>query len=677
MARRRFPIRRWPLVSTLLLTLTLLGSPLPIAFRAMALPSTPSRSPSLPDLATRFPPETLIHQVRQAASRELGLPLTQLHILRYTRETWSDSCLGLGGAAELCALMTVEGWQLEVTNGESSWFYHTDRTGEIIRRAERSDVLPPSVRDRLLQEAARQLNISMSELSVLSSEPRTWDGCLGIVTSPNQMCQEIGILGWRAVVHREVTLSSSPTWVFHLNGDATDVRLAHAATPDISEIPTKLGDDALQAWLEGQDRRSIDPAAVQQRVPTEALIAWLQAQWQRGTDPVQVQAALQSAHWQRSPEDFQRLDINGDGREEWLLSVQMDPNPMPWAKSGDFWIIGERLFYRYFEPQDYFREGTEENPIPLSRDFMLTAPQMIAREDYTGDAFPELLLQRQICGAHTCNQTYTVLRYRDGAMHSLISQAPSLMTEGMSVVMPYSELQDAVDETGDGRPDLILHGGVIGSAGAGIQRPRTEVWAWNGTAMTLADIRWDPTEYRFHVLYEANYRMAQGERDRASALYRQVIDDRALQDDLWWNTEGSVYDSSRQFAAFRLMVLAMLAGDRSQAMTWQGWLHRTYPGTPITEAARRMGELWANQMPLDVACTAAHDYLVALEPVQDELIASGGPTGPLRYMGYGNPELTGADVCPVALVRAPFQLSEVQGRAMERSSIALPCTSLN
>ncbi|MBE9100623.1 hypothetical protein [Vacuolonema iberomarrocanum] len=756
MARRGFPVAHRFLASSLMLSLTLVGTSASSVLGAIAPnPNPPTQSSTAIAQNRRFPSNTLVNQVRRTASRDLDISFDRLHVLSYTSETWTDGCLGLGGPAELCLQAIVEGWKLEVTDGDQSWTYHTDETGDTIRLAENtpdspdgpdgpdgpSNEIPPSVRDRLLREIARQLDIPVGELSILSydsetwtdsclglggpaelclqtmvegwqlevtdggqnwvyhadetgntirlaaststeipsslrdrllsevsrqlnipvnelrvvsSESQVWDGCMGITPPPNQGCQEIAIWGWRAVIQRSVVMpNDTPTWVFHINEDATDVRLSSHTPPTNSNgIPRRMADVELQDWLDRQDLQSLDPDLVQQWVPTEDLITWLEDQWQEGTNPDQVQRELQAASWVNSPEDFQLLDVDGDGQDEWLLSLSFDPNPKSWGSSGDFWIIGEALLYRYLEPEDYFRLGTQADPIPLSQDFDLTAPQVIAFQDYTGDREPELLLQRQICGAHTCVQSYTVLSYQDGAIRSLISQAPSFDTDGMSVVMPYAEVEAATDETGDRRPDLLIRGGTYGSAGAGIQRIRTEIWAWDGSAMILDDIRWDPSDYRFHLLYEANYRLEQGDGDRAADLYRQVIEDDSLNDDVPEFTPGSVYDSSRQFAAFRLMVMEMMDDDDRQFRNWERWLRRHYPDASITEAARRMSDRWNDDDSRDDACMAAHDYLAALDDeLQDDSDPADAPTGPLRYMGYGNPPLSGADVCPIDLVR--------------------------
>ena len=477
---------------------------------------------------------------------------------------------------------------------------------------------------------------------------------MGITPPPNQGCQEIAIWGWRVVIQRSVVMpNDTPTWVFHINEDASDVRLSsHTPPTNGNGIPRRMADVELQDWLEDQDRRSLDIDLVQRWVPTEDLITWLEDHWQEGTNPDEIKRDLQAASWINSSEDFLLLDVDRDGQEEWLLSLSFDPNPQSWGTSGDFWIIGEDLLYRYFEPEDYFRIGSESEPIPFAQQFDLTAPQVLAIQDYTGDRSPELLLQRQICGAHTCVQSYTVLGYRNGEIHSLISQDPYVDTDGTAVVMPSSEVERATDVTRDRRPDLLIHGGTDSSAGAGIQRPRTEVWAWDDGAMTLDDIRWEPSDYRFHLLYEANYRLEQGNDDRAADLYRQIIEDTSLNDDVMGYNADSVYDSSRQFAAFRLMVMEMMDDDDRQFRNWERWLRRYYPDAPITEAARRMSDRWDDDDSRVDACRAAHDYLVAWDnQVPDDGDFSDTSTGPLRYMGYGNPLLAGADVCPIDLVR--------------------------
>lgn len=217
---------RWlltPVVLTsVVATIALTNSRSAFSEEAIAPSSTSQDAALIAQSAAEQPSEALINRVLQAASRDLDIPQSELSILRINQETWMDSCLGLGGPAELCAQMLVEGWQFEVVHEGHSWFYRTDRTGNTIRRSTQANNLLSSVRDRLLNEAATQLQLPVDELRVVGAEPRTWDGCLGIVTTPDQVCTQIGIFGWRTVVQQGM---NGEQWVFHTNHDASEVRL--------------------------------------------------------------------------------------------------------------------------------------------------------------------------------------------------------------------------------------------------------------------------------------------------------------------------------------------------------------------------------------------------------------------------------------------------------------------
>ncbi|HEY9763865.1 MAG TPA: hypothetical protein V6D07_15140 [Trichocoleus sp.] len=415
---------------------------------------------------------------------------------------------------------------------------------------------------------------------------------------------------------------------------------------DLGPVPVKTSDTALASWLQTVNRQQLDPSAVQQRVPTEALITWLKTAWQREADPSEVLRALEAAGWQFGINDFQSVDVTGDGRTEWLLTLSLDPNDVPWGRPGDFWVIGEDVLYRFFQPSDYFRERTEADAVPLDQDFSLSAPQIAGTPDLTGDGIADIVLRRQMCGAHTCTQAYFVLSAPAGEIQQVVSsQKRELDNSGQAIILYYSDLEGLTDKTGDGIADLVLHAGAIASAGAGYQRTRTEVWAWNGQTVSLAQTQLDPTPYRHLILYEANDHFAKGNLEQARTLYQQVIEDESLEDVQWGEEFPSSYDSTVQFAAFRLALMGLMKADQKVASQWQGWLRSQYPNTAITEAARQLLELSANQTSLEAACVAARNYLISLENPEDDFPGR-GPTGPLRYMGYANPSLQAADVCP-------------------------------
>lgn len=91
-----------------------------------------SLQPERPDASL---PEAIQNQIKAALADDLGITVDQLMIGRYSRETWSDGCLGLGGPAESCLMALTEGWQVEVMDTEAgqNYVYRTDLTGEQIR----------------------------------------------------------------------------------------------------------------------------------------------------------------------------------------------------------------------------------------------------------------------------------------------------------------------------------------------------------------------------------------------------------------------------------------------------------------------------------------------------------------------------------------------------------------
>jgi hypothetical protein len=85
-------------------------------------------------------PEAVQTRVLQQAAQEQNRPQASLRMVNATAEEWSDSCLGLGGPAELCLQAMTPGWRVTVTDGSASWTYRTDASGQAIRQETQSEV---------------------------------------------------------------------------------------------------------------------------------------------------------------------------------------------------------------------------------------------------------------------------------------------------------------------------------------------------------------------------------------------------------------------------------------------------------------------------------------------------------------------------------------------------------
>jgi hypothetical protein len=79
-----------------------------------------------------LPPVAAI-KAREALAAELDLAIEDVTILSQEQKTWSDSCLGLGGAAESCLQAEVDGWLVELSVSGEIYKARTDWLGEQIR----------------------------------------------------------------------------------------------------------------------------------------------------------------------------------------------------------------------------------------------------------------------------------------------------------------------------------------------------------------------------------------------------------------------------------------------------------------------------------------------------------------------------------------------------------------
>ncbi|KAM3101029.1 hypothetical protein ACKFKF_10310 [Phormidesmis sp. 146-12] len=191
-------------------------------------------------------PSSVEQRVRQDLSQRLNIPLRDVKIVSFSQQTWSDSCLGLGGAAEGCLRGTVQGWRVEVTNGQQNWFYRTDDTAQATRLEPQPNnvvTLPADVAQRLLKTVARQVSIPISRLQIAEVKSATWDGCLGVY-KPEQACTQIALSGWQVIVTGSDPLRATRSdplrvtrrdrsWVYHLDESAN--RIAQNPTASRSQ----------------------------------------------------------------------------------------------------------------------------------------------------------------------------------------------------------------------------------------------------------------------------------------------------------------------------------------------------------------------------------------------------------------------------------------------------------
>ena len=403
-------------------------------------------------------------------------------------------------------------------------------------------------------------------------------------------------------------------------------------------------------------KRSVaNPDIVRKHVPTEELALWLHQALLKNIEFSLIQSELLNKDWIDSEDDWNIADFDGDGENDLLLTLYLEDFRATWGRPGDFWIVSKKgLIYQFFKPENYFCYY----PCNSNPSFFMDAPQAIAISDVTGDHLLDVVLDRSICGAHTCTQNYYIVTNHFGMAESRLELPYERFVwgdvisswyseESTTIVMTYSELLSVEDVNGDQINDILIHGGAHGSVGSGIQNTRTEVWSWNGDALSLADARWSPTNYRVHLLWQGNDNYYAGNYDAAKFLFLQVISDDTLIETLnsGRNFNMLSYDSNRRFAAFRLLLIALREYDEHQVQYWQQWLTENYPETPTAAASVLLLDEIQNGMDLFAACEIVSDFLLDFETI-NHIVERRNPTGILYMdMGYANPSLGAKDVC--------------------------------
>ena len=403
----------------------------------------------------------------------------------------------------------------------------------------------------------------------------------------------------------------------------------------------------------------------------ETLLEWVKAAWEANTNPAEVQATLLLTGWIKDESSLLPVDLDGDGQEEWLITLIDDICCFDKELSpSSVWLVDDGQIIFNLPPQ----------------------PRMVNRvlhvRDITGDQLADIVVESATYGANYYPLEYHVLSTHHGTISSIV-QPPSGVNathsfdDGDFISMGVENWEEVhfLDLSGDGLDDLILSGMGGGGAGGGVSRSFWAVWSWDGEAMTLADITWPETKYRFHTLYNANDAFEKGDEQTADLLYWRVIFDELLSDDVSsscsfdqetdtckrnvWAPVQELYESNRQFAAFRLTLLALLSLNREPEATFlrdeatflRDWLQKQYPDAPLTQAADLLLNEWDATQQLDAACAA----------VNASLTSTSHATGPLADMGYNNPQLTPPKVCvpgtvigvagkPLGVARPPLDM---------------------
>lgn len=162
----------------------------------------------------------------QAVDRE------NIEVVDFEDANWPTSCLGLAESGEMCLQVITPGWRIELQVNGQTYIYHTDKSGNSIRRAMSpeqietplTDLQPGGDRPRAVESAiqklSQELNLDPQEIEVVSALQTTWsDSCLGL-GGPDELCMQVITPGWQVILSAE-----GVQYELHTDQDGSSVRL--------------------------------------------------------------------------------------------------------------------------------------------------------------------------------------------------------------------------------------------------------------------------------------------------------------------------------------------------------------------------------------------------------------------------------------------------------------------
>lgn len=178
-----------------------------------------------PQSADEFP--AAAQAARDALAQELGVAADTITIQQAEAAEWTDSCLGLGGAAESCLQAITPGYRVFLEREGEQFIYRTDETGQSVRREPAGPAGGefPAAAQAARDALAQLLGVPADQITIQSAEPMEWsDGCLGL-GGPVELCLQAITPGYRVTLQ-----AGGKQYVYRTDETGQAVRAETAAT---------------------------------------------------------------------------------------------------------------------------------------------------------------------------------------------------------------------------------------------------------------------------------------------------------------------------------------------------------------------------------------------------------------------------------------------------------------
>lgn len=344
-------------------------------------------------------------------------------------------------------------------------------------------------------------------------------------------------------------------------------------------------------------------------------------------------------------------DFTGDGVPE-VLAVLMDPSEQEFPYPGDLYIFGcEGGAYRLL-----YQAGHASNrSAPLILNYN--------NSDINANQLNDLVYAVQTCDERTCETSVEVVEW-----NLTLGNFDTLLTREVNELFASAEVTDI---EGDGIGEIVVTSGAVASEAAGPQRSTVTTLRWDGASYAVAEQETAGTEYRIHVIQEADEAFEAGDMQTAIAAYQRAIDEADLQS--WTYPDEAAH--LRAYSRFRQILAHVVQGNTAGAQAAYDALMSTYgrqpaaapPGegdTPGEGAEAQPPTATPTSAPLsslnqpgsgfaEMARLFWLDYTVSRDAAHAcQLVTSYARTSPASYevlnsFGYSSPTVTANDLCPL------------------------------
>jgi hypothetical protein len=188
------------------------------------------------------------------------------------------------------------------------------------------------------------------------------------------------------------------------------------------------------------------------------------------------------------------------------------------------------------------------------------------------------------------------------------------------------------------------------------------VYSWNGTKFVFSSEKFEPPQYRFQAIQDGDYAALLGENVQALSLYQDAIFNEKLE---WWSKaqyeyiqtkyynsnatlpplpieDPTEYPRLAAYAYYRIMLLHLIQGNESEAITTYTTLQQTFGNDPYarpyTEMATAFWNAYQSMHKMYDGCAAAIQYAAEHPEI---LIPLGSD-----YHGSQSHTYVPEDVCP-------------------------------